>query len=103
VKQSGADRIGVSLGVRVFPGTELDAQVGGGDAADPFFYLEPDIAPHVFDWLNMLIAEDRRFLFFDPAKPKQNYNYNANQRLVEAIRNGYRGAFWDILRNTNYE
>jgi radical SAM superfamily enzyme YgiQ (UPF0313 family) len=103
VKQSGADRIGVSLGVRVFPGTELDAQVGGGDAADPFFYLEPDIAPHVFDWLNMLIAEDRRFLFFDPAKPKQNYNYNANQRLVEAIRNGYRGAFWDILRITNYE
>jgi tryptophan 2-C-methyltransferase len=101
VKRAGADRAGVSLGVRVFPGTELNAQVGGGDTADPFFYLEPNIAPHVFDWLNTLIGEDRRFLFFDPAKPKQNYNYNANQRLVEAIRNGYRGAFWDILRLTD--
>lgn len=100
VKQSGADLAGVSLGVRVFPGTELDAQVGGGNATDPFFYLEPAIASQVFDWLNKLIGEDRRFLFFDPTKPKQNYNYNANQRLIEAIRNGRRGAFWDILRST---
>ena len=29
------------------------------------------------------------------------YNYNENQPLVEAIRNGARGAYWDILRQLN--
>ena len=28
----------------------------------------------------------------------ENYNYNDNQPLVEAIRRGARGAYWDILR-----
>jgi tryptophan 2-C-methyltransferase len=108
VKRAAPDLAGVSLGVRVYPGTELAAQlmpekflsglIGGSNASDPLFYLEPQIAPSVFEWLNTLIGEDKRFLFFDPAKPKQNYNYNSNQRLVEAIQKGYRGAFWDILR-----
>jgi radical SAM superfamily enzyme YgiQ (UPF0313 family) len=105
---AGADRIGVSLGVRVYPETELARRVsakehtgglvGGGDPAEPLFFLEPQIAPFVFEWMNSLIGEDERFLFFDPSRPKQNYNYNSNQRLVEAIQQGYRGAFWDILR-----
>jgi radical SAM superfamily enzyme YgiQ (UPF0313 family) len=108
VKQSDPDRAGVSLGVRVYPGTGLASTVasdeyaaglsGGKDLFDPLFFLEPQIAPFVFDWLNTLIGDDKRFLFFDPSRPKQNYNYNSNQRLVEAIQQGYRGAFWDILR-----
>lgn len=108
VRQADPDRAGVSLGVRVYPGTELAAQVaskeyaggliGGKDPFEPLFFLEPQIAPFVFDWLNTLIGDDKRFLFYDPSRPKQNYNYNANQRLVEAIEKGYRGAFWDILR-----
>lgn len=108
IKQVDPDRAGVSLGVRVYPGTDLAAQVvsnehaggliGGKDAFDPLFFMEPQIAPFVFDWLNTLIGDDKRFLFFDPSRPKQNYNYNSNQRLVEAIQRGYRGAFWDILR-----
>ena len=32
-----------------------------------------------------------------------NYNYNDNLILVEAIRSGYRGAFWDILRRLSIE
>ncbi len=108
VRKADPARAGVSLGVRVYPGTELESQVsaeeyargltGGKNPSDPVFFLEPQIAPYVFDWLNELIGDDRRFLFYDPSRPKQNYNYNANQRLVEAIRKGYRGAFWDILR-----
>ena len=108
VRRADPARAGVSLGVRVYPGTELAAQVasgehaggltGGKDAFDPVFFVEQRIAPHVFDWLNTLIGDDRRFLFYDPTRPKQNYNYNANDRLVEAIQKGYRGAFWDILR-----
>jgi radical SAM superfamily enzyme YgiQ (UPF0313 family) len=108
VRQADPARAGVSLGVRVYPGTPLASQVaaeeyargltGGGNPLQPVFFLEPQIAPFVSDWLNELIGDDSRFLFYDPSRPKQNYNYNANERLVEAIRSGYRGAFWDILR-----
>ncbi len=107
VRQAAPDRAGVSLGIRVYPETELASQVtakeynpgltGGSSISDPLFFMEPKIAPFVFDWLNALIGNDSRFLFFDPSKPNQNYNYNSNQRLVEAIQQGYRGAFWDIL------
>jgi hypothetical protein len=113
INEADPHRAGVSLGVRVYPGTPLAAQAvsaeckggltGGKDACDPLFFLEPAVAPVVFDLLNTLIGDDDRFLFFDPSRPKQNYNYNSNQRLVEAIQQGYRGAFWDILRTYNKE
>jgi hypothetical protein len=98
----------VSLGVRVYPETALAGMVaadgrgeglsGGSSPAEPLFFLEPGIASHVFDLLDGLVGDDRRFFFFDPSRPDQNYNYNANQRLSEAIAAGYRGAYWDILR-----
>ena len=107
MQRAEPERVGISLGVRVYPGTRLadlvlsargEGLVGGEDPAEPLFFLEPDVAPFVFGWLDELVGDDRRFLFFDPTRPKQNYNYNANQRLVEAIAAGYRGAYWDILR-----
>jgi hypothetical protein len=92
----------------VYPGTALAERVtrpehraglvGGDDPSEPVFFLEPGIAPFVFDLLDELVGDDQRFLFFDPSRPERNYNYNANQRLVDAIRQGYRGAYWDILR-----
>jgi radical SAM superfamily enzyme YgiQ (UPF0313 family) len=94
MRHSAADRIGVSVGARVYPGTELARRLG---CEEPVF-LEPEIAPFVFELLDGLIGDDRRFLFFDPSQPDRNYNYNANQRLVDAIGQGYRGAYWDILR-----
>jgi len=108
MRQAKPDRVGVSVGVRVYPGTKLARRVasaerpeglsGGGDASAPLFFLEPAVAPFAFQLLDGLIGDDPRFLFFDPARPERNYNYNANQRLVEAIQAGYRGAYWDILR-----
>ncbi len=65
---------------------------------EPLFFLEPQVAPSVFDLLDEGIGDDRRFFFFDPSRPEKNYNYNANQRLLEAIQKGYRGTYWDILR-----
>lgn len=103
VKQANPDRAGVSLGVRIFPGTELAAELGSIPTADPVYFLEPGIESEVFGWLSAMIGEDERFLFFDPTKPAQNYNYNSNQRLVDAIAKGYRGAFWDILRRCRNE
>jgi radical SAM superfamily enzyme YgiQ (UPF0313 family) len=108
MRRADPDRVGVAVGVRVYPGTELADQVmrgelrkslvGGQDRFDPLFFLEPQVAPFVFDLLDQLIGDDKRFFFFDPSRPEKNYNYNANQRLSEAIQKGYRGAYWDILR-----
>ena len=107
MKRIEPDLVGVAVGVRVYPGTVLARRlegnpqgglVGGKDPGDPLFFIEPRIASKVFDLLDERIGGDRRFFFFDPARPERNYNYNANQRLAEAIRQGYRGAYWDILR-----
>jgi len=100
MKRADADRVGVSVGVRVYPGTQLSRQLpaGGEELFEPFFFLEPQVAPFVFELLDTLIGDDRRFLFFDPSRPDRNYNYNANQRLIQAIGQGFRGAYWDILR-----
>jgi radical SAM superfamily enzyme YgiQ (UPF0313 family) len=108
MRSAEPDRVGVAVGVRVYPGTELadvvmqeklkEGRVGGDGPLEPLFFLEPGITPYVFELLDQLIGDDKRFLFFDPSRPDRNYNYNANQRLVDAIKKGYRGAYWDILR-----
>jgi hypothetical protein len=99
MKQAGPDRVGVSAGVRVYPGTILARQLPPPpDALEPHFFLEPEVAPFIFPYLDELIAGDERFLFFDPTKAGSNYNYSGNTVLQDAIRQGYRGAYWDILR-----
>lgn len=108
MKRANPDRVGVAAGVRVYPGTELSRLVeddalregltGGDGPQSPLFFIEPAIADTLFELLDQLIGDDERFFFFDPDRPGRNYNYNANQLLVEAIGKGYRGAYWDILR-----
>jgi hypothetical protein len=108
MKEAAPDRVGVALGVRVYPGTALAKLVtqgalgagleGGDDPSEPLFFMEPGVAPFASGLLDELIGDDARFLFFDPSRPERNYNYNANQRLQDAIQEGYRGAYWDILR-----
>ena len=108
MRKAGPDRVGVALGVRVYPGTELADQVrqegrigglvGGDDLSKPSFFIEPSIASFASELLDKVIGDDPRFFFFDPSRPERDYNYNANQRLVDAIQEGYRGAYWDILR-----
>jgi radical SAM superfamily enzyme YgiQ (UPF0313 family) len=107
MKQAAPTRIGVNIGVRVYPGTELadtikrpefaKGVIGSSGRLEPVFYFEPDLAPVMTQVLEELIGDDKRFFFFDPNKPDQNYNYNANLRLIEAVRAGLRGAYWDIL------
>jgi radical SAM superfamily enzyme YgiQ (UPF0313 family) len=108
VKETPAQRVGVALGVRVYPETELarlvfqedlrNGLVGEGDGTAPLFFVEPAVAPVASELLDKLIGGDERFFFFEPSRPERNYNYNANQLLEDAIRDGYRGAYWDILR-----
>ena len=99
MRKAEPDRVGVAVGVRIYPGTELAGMLGVEQEGDgPTFFLEPSIADRIFDLLDELIGGDERFFFFDPSRPDRNYNYNANELLAEAIRRGYRGAYWDILR-----
>lgn len=108
MKQSKADRIGVSLGLRVWPGTEIAEMLGahpppaglsgGEDVTQPLYYLEPAVAEEVASWIATGIDGDPRFLFFNPEDAAKNYNYNDNQVLQDAVLKGHRGAYWDILR-----
>ncbi len=108
MKKASPDCVGIALGVRIYRGTEIaeivkgdslkEGLVGENGITEPLFFLEPKIAPFVAELLDDLTRNDKRFFFFNPENSSQNYNYNANQRLVEAIREGCRGAYWDILR-----
>lgn len=109
------DRVGAAVGVRVYPGTPLARLVESegppernpnlrGSTTDnatflePVFYISEKLGPDPVALVSDLIGNDSRFFTASPESVQQNYNYNENKELVEAIKKGYRGAFWDILR-----
>jgi radical SAM superfamily enzyme YgiQ (UPF0313 family) len=116
MKRLSPDRVGANLGVRIFPQTKLAQMVhkegpinnnpnlrgsvaGNDHFFYPIYYFASEMGPDVFEYLTRLIGDDERFFFFgDTAGADKNYNYNDNTVLVDAIKSGYRGAFWDILR-----
>ena len=106
MRHTSAEKVGVSLGARIYPGTELEKMlenrkedwIGGDDLTHPVFFIEPEIASSAAQLIHDQIQDDERFFFSDPTCPDRSYNYNANQKLAEAIQNGMRGAHWDILR-----
>jgi radical SAM superfamily enzyme YgiQ (UPF0313 family) len=110
--------VGISLGVRIYPGTILAQKVeaegydeknenlhgsikGNNDLLRPVFYCSSNIGMTIGDELEEMIGDDKRFFFANPNKRDRNYNYNDNEVLVDAVKNGYRGAYWDILRRLN--
>ena len=113
MKRLSPSRVGASMGLRVFPGTKMAALVrkqgpmaqnpnlhGGVDEEffAPVFYLSSALGEDAPQYLARLIEGDKRFFSAFADAGDQNYNYNQNELLVQAIRDGYRGAFWDILR-----
>lgn len=108
VKHIGPDRVGVSLGVRVYPGTRLAEELACGrvdgqglegamGGTEPVYYMSPDLGPDPEQELGELIGRDPRFLL-PSTGDQQDYNYNDNALLENAIKAGHRGAYWDILR-----
>ena len=108
-------RVGVAIGVRVYDGTALAARVRreGVSASNPslhgqvednesllapIYYLSPNVGAGIVDEISRMIEGDPRFLHASMDELDRNYNYNDNTVLVQAIRKGYRGAYWDILR-----
>lgn len=115
MKRLSPDRVGVSFGVRMFPNTPLATlvrqqgpmeenpnlqgiTVDNDDLLAPVFYVSSAMGGAPYRYLGELIGGDERFFFLATADTEQNYNYNDNTVLVDAIKEGYRGAFWDILR-----
>jgi radical SAM superfamily enzyme YgiQ (UPF0313 family) len=117
------DCVGAALGVRVYPGTQFAdmveregpltsnrslrfGQTVATDSAEPrlrpVFYVSRAIGDAPAQLIRRLIAGDPRF--FEPVDEQiaQNYNYNDNLPLCEAIRKGARGAYWDILRQMRH-
>ena len=115
MRQIRPSRVGVALGVRIYPGTEMAAIVraegvdvhnknlrgrieDNPDFLEPIFYLSADLGAEPESYVANLVDGDSTFFFASLQETGQNYNYNENSMLVQAIKAGYRGAFWDILR-----
>jgi radical SAM superfamily enzyme YgiQ (UPF0313 family) len=112
MKEISPSRVGISAGVRIYPGTRLaeialeDIKTGGANLRgsiapgffDPIFYVSSDVGNELFPFIASLVKGDERFFFGGGEETEANYNYNDNSILMEAIKKGYRGAFWDILR-----
>lgn len=115
VKRIGPSCVGTSIGVRVYEGTPLAQMIrsqgplaenpalhgskqANGSFVEPVFYLSTAVGLEVFDMVEEEIDGDPRFFVASRSETDRNYNYNDNSLLVQAIRDGARGAYWDILR-----
>ncbi|MGQ9569619.1 MAG: B12-binding domain-containing radical SAM protein [Thermodesulfovibrionales bacterium] len=98
-------RVGTSYGIRIYPRTpfyEYLKDAGfrfSSSLLQPIFYLSDEVKDGIDEFIKELIKGDERFYFNARGEVSQNYNYNANKVLEDAISEGHRGAFWDILAN----
>jgi radical SAM superfamily enzyme YgiQ (UPF0313 family) len=120
-KRIDPDCAGAALGVRLYPGTAMPGLVaaegpleshpgvrrhygGSIDLVRPTFYISPSLGEHPARLVRDLIGGDPRFFAPEDDAPqadalaRSDHNYNDNRALVDAIRDGARGAYWDILR-----
>jgi len=115
MRRAEPDCVGLSMGVRLYEGTALARQIQAqGELATqpdlygakhdqppllkPVFYIAPELGDSIAAFVREQIAGDPRFFLPADSEANRNYNYNENTVLTEAIRNGARGAYWDILR-----
>jgi radical SAM superfamily enzyme YgiQ (UPF0313 family) len=110
------DCVGLSCGIRVFPGTPLARLVKSqGPLEDnlnllgakrrnenllvPIYYVDEGVGGDILEFVWSLVGNDDRFFTANPhGAQDRNYNYNDNSVLSQAIQSGERGAYWDILR-----
>ncbi|HXB22269.1 MAG TPA: radical SAM protein, partial [Candidatus Solibacter sp.] len=110
LKNIDPERVSVTAGLRVFPGTRLEKMVreegftrdnpnlsgaidDNEDLLKPVFYLPAQIGPEPLKYIAEVIGDDPRFFGVNTDR----FNYNANDLLVDAIARGERGAYWMIL------
>lgn len=117
MQQIKPDRVGISLGVRLYPATHLGRTIleaskgdllgnpslfgdleGNESLLRPVYYCDARLGEDVEDWLHDMVGDDPRFLLGRRTDANLDYNYNDNPQLTAAIKEGHRGAYWDILR-----
>jgi len=123
MKKINPDCVGAQLGVRIYPGSAMEKIVtaegplqtnpnirrkytGPVDFLKPTFYISRALGPRPDELVRQLIGSDKRFFAPGPESDDEqgqdsavtDHNYNDNTELVNAIQNGARGAYWDILR-----
>ena len=115
MRRAEADCVGLSLGMRIYPGTRMAEEVvqqgdlarnpnlygakeNNPDFLRPVFYIASEFGDGLTAQVRKLVGGDRRFFLPEEATENSNYNYNENIALVQAIAQGARGAYWDILR-----
>jgi radical SAM superfamily enzyme YgiQ (UPF0313 family) len=114
-KQIAPDGVGAGLGIRLYDGTPVVADLrqrgalddlpglrrkyrGAVDLLQPTYYISPELGDRPAELVAGLIGDDPRF--FAPAGESdagRDHNYNDNAPLIEAIAAGARGAYWDLL------
>jgi len=116
MKEVQPSRVGVSMGIRIYPQTALGKAVQRNGVSEnnpdlygsvqnndeffrPVFYISSSIGAEIHSYVSELVDGDNRFFVGSQEDITENYNYNNNSTLVEATQNGARGAFWDILIN----
>jgi hypothetical protein len=118
MREVDPDRVGLSCGVRVYPNTPLAKMVrqqgpmaenpnlhgfvrDNNNCLRPVFFVDAGVGGEIHRVVTELVGGDKRFLHADPEQLDGNYNYNDNSVLANAIRDGGRGAYWDILRRVH--
>jgi len=105
-KNLPVDCVGLSIGLRVYPGTRLcdllqkekllEDSPSDPQRLLPTFFTAPGLPEDPIAFVAKLVQRDERFLL-PFSEGKNGYNYDDNDTLTQAIQGGERGAFWDIL------
>jgi radical SAM superfamily enzyme YgiQ (UPF0313 family) len=104
IKKLDLTCVGISYGIRVYPGTGISKIISkkidkrSDEFLNPTFFISDDIKEELIEYTYDLVSGDDRFFIGMSEKSDKNYNYNENLLLQDAIINGYRGAYWDILK-----
>lgn len=109
-RQMAVPVIGASVGVRVYPGTPLGNAISRGflrdgvrlaEVGDGFdqlvFYCAPALGDDPLAMVRSIVGNDPRFLLLSGPSDADSYNYADDTMLAQAIHDGARGAYWDIL------
>jgi radical SAM superfamily enzyme YgiQ (UPF0313 family) len=111
-KQLDIPLVGIAAGLRIYPGTSLSRSVASGEINEgvfptkpkavnlwePTFYLSPHLNKDIAGSISELINHDPRFLFLGKPSQEGSYNYANDDELCRVIKEGARGAYWDIIQ-----
>ncbi|MGC9053375.1 MAG: B12-binding domain-containing radical SAM protein [Candidatus Hydrogenedens sp.] len=112
------DALGISFGVRLYPCTTLGKNVlslhqkginlnkflygipieENKNLLFPTYYLSDKLDKDFFDYLRKIVKDQSSVFLSLPSTEEGSYSYCNHDYLINAIKNGARGAYWDILR-----